>query len=326
VPLDGSKTAEEALPVAARLARQWGGRLHLVTVHEPLPTLRSVGEELDLQLEQGRGERLGEYLKWSADAVATTHGLEATGALLEGSPAEALAEHARKGNADLVVMTTHGHTGLSRFWLGSVADQLIRRVTVPVLLLHPDHQAHAEFRHILVALDGSPIDERVLQGALELGSLFPDASYSLVRVVQPPIPVITSLAMRPSHLPEHWQELEEHRAGASLDSIGTALRKQGIRVNTEVLTGRGIAEQIHDAAQASSADLIVVGTHGARGFERLLLGSVADKVIRGATQAVSVVPVGPVQAQHDSSPVEAMTATSSGVRSRRGSAKNPITS
>ena len=72
--------------------------------------------------------------------------------------------------------------------------------------------------------------------------------------------------------------------------IGTRLRSQGISVATEMIAARGVGEQILGLAQSTGADLIVVGTHAARGMERLLLGSVADKVIRGASQPVLVVP------------------------------------
>jgi nucleotide-binding universal stress UspA family protein len=290
VPLDGSASAEEALPVAAALARRTGRRLHLAAVYEPLPFLRSMGEELDLELEQQRRAQLPEYLEWIADAVSTTHGLEPTWTLLEGSPAKALAEHARSKSVDLIVMTTHGYSGVSRAWLGSVADQLIRRASVPVLLLHPGHDVQAEFRHILVALDGTPAGERVLEQAVTLGAAAPDVHYSLVSVVEPPLPVITRLAMRPARMPKHWQEQAKMRARLYLDRLAEPLRTQGLTVSTQVLSDRGIGEQVHQEARTRTADLIVVGTHGARGVERMLLGSVADKIIRGATQAVLVVP------------------------------------
>ncbi|HEX6435313.1 MAG TPA: universal stress protein, partial [Gemmatimonadales bacterium] len=206
-----------------------------------------------------------------------------------GSPARVLAEHARAKHAGLIVMTTHGHSGVSRLWLGSVADQLLRRVSVPVLLLHPKHAAYSEFRHILVALDGSQNAEQVLKTAVDLGSLMPEVRYTLVRVVEPPLPVITRLAVYPAPPPRSQAE-EESCAVAYLQSLAAPLLERGLQVSTEVLSGRSVADRIQEAAHARGADLIVVGTHGASGLERMMLGSVADKIVRGTTHPVLVVP------------------------------------
>lgn len=290
VPLDGSSTAEEALPVAAAVAHRNDCHLHLAAVHEPLPALRSLAEEVDVELEEQRGAQLADYLQWAANAVATTHGVEASYTVLKGSPARALTEHARSRHASLIIMTTHGYSGVSRFWLGSVADQLLRRVGVPVLLLHPKQNGHAEFRHILVAVDGSAEAERVLETAVAFGSLMAEVRYSVLRVVEPPIPVITRLALYPTPAAEASLAGQESRATSYLETLTHSLRERGIVVNTQVVAGRNVAEKIEETARSRGADLIVVGTHGASGLERMMLGSVADKVIRGASQAVLVVP------------------------------------
>jgi nucleotide-binding universal stress UspA family protein len=88
----------------------------------------------------------------------------------------------------------------------------------------------------------------------------------------------------------HWREVQENCARSYLERVAARMRTQGMRVATQMISARGVGEQILDLARATGADLIVVGTHGARGVERMLLGSVADKVIRGATQPVLVVP------------------------------------
>ena len=327
VPLDGSTTAEEALPVAAAIAHRDGLRLLLVAVHEPLPALRSLGEELDIELEKQRGAQLEDYLKWAANSVATTHGVEPSWTLLRGSPARSLAQQARARNASLIIMTTHGHSGLSRFWLGSVADQLLRRVSTPVLLLHPKRQGRSEFRHVLVALDGSQQAESVLNGAVDFGSLMPEVHYSLLRVVEPPIPVITRLAVYPR--PIKSVERQEAHARAELDTLAESLRERGVSVRTQVLVGRNVAEAIVEDACAQAADLIVVGTHGACGLERMVLGSVADKVIRAAPQAVLVVPTAasasqPAVASHRRSSADLLSRASGWVRSRPGAVPAPV--
>ena len=188
-------------------------------------------------------------------------------------------------------MTTHGHGGLSRFWLGSVADGLLRRTSVPLLLLRSKEPLSApEFRHVLIALDGQPEGEKILEPAIALGSSSPDCRYTLVQVVEPPIPVITHLAMQPAKLPPNWQEMRENSARSYLERVAKGMRARGLSVATQVIRGRAVGEEILALADPSGADLVVVGTHGARGLERWLLGSVADKVIRGAAHQVLVVP------------------------------------
>jgi len=191
------------------------------------------------------------------------------------------------------VMTTHGRGGLSRLWLGSVADRMLRRLDVPVLLLHPREVAHpAEFRRIFVALDGE-IEEPVVDAALALGGPDPPARYVFTRVVEPTTPVLSGFAARPGHLPRNWNEVREIEARNHLARLTDQLHAKGLDATSQVLMGRGIAGQVIELADAISADCIVGGTHGARGMERLMLGSVADKLVRGATVPVLVVPVRP---------------------------------
>lgn len=293
VPLDGSALAAQALPVAAAIARRGGTRLHLAMVAPPDATFVGPGEEPSFGAAAGQELRddLLNYLQATADALGTTHGLEVSYALLDGARVHALAEHSRAKRVGLIVMTTHGQSGASRLWLGSVADRLLRRVPVPVLLLRPgEGLPHTEFRHALIALDGLPEGERVLEPAIELGSLSGEARFTLVRVVEPPVSLITRLALSGSAVRTHWRDLEENCARSYVDRIATRMRQRCPYVATHVLSGPSVAQGILDLAHSIGADLIVVGTHSAKGIERMLLGSVADKVIRGATQAVLVVP------------------------------------
>ena len=293
VPLDGSSLAEQAFPVVGTIAHRSGTKVHLASVVQRVPIFLASSEEPvpDPGLEQELRDQLTEYLQSTAEALETTHGVEVTYALLDGSPAQALADHARAKRVGLIVMTTHGHSGINRFWMGSVTDRLLRRVKVPVLLLRPtDGALQTEFRHTLVALDGLSEGERVLEPAIELGSLCQDAQFTLVQVVEPPVALITRMAMHPAKMRPHWAELQENCARSYLERVAKSMRTRGLSVSTQMISAGGIGEQILDLARAIGADLIVVGTHGARGVERMLLGSVADKVVRGASQPVLVVP------------------------------------
>jgi nucleotide-binding universal stress UspA family protein len=183
VPLDGAEVAEQALAVGASLAARAGATLHLVSALEPVPIAVAAefgyyGVEPDSETRM----RVTGYLAELADATRRAMGLAVEVAIVEGDAVDTLAEYVEGRGIDLVVMTTHARRRLDRFWLGSVADRLLRRVSVPVLLLHPsDRPQPTRFRRILIALDGQ-IEAPVLDAATTLCSLEPEAEYTLFRV------------------------------------------------------------------------------------------------------------------------------------------------
>lgn len=294
LPLDGSEVAEQALPVAAYLARQAGVALHLVTVEEPLSPLVAAteygGQAAEL-LEEDKA-RLTEYLQHARAAAEAAGAPAVDTTLLHGGASVALAEQITGSRIGLVVMTTHGRTGISRFWLGSVADRLLRTVSVPVLLLRPHETSQATtYSRILVALDGE-LDKEVLDAAEAIAGLMPEPpALTLLRVVEPPLPGLTRLAVQPAQLGSDWARRREVEARKYVARLADRLRAEGRVVLTRVLVGRPVHDQILEAASEMSADLIVLGTHGARGLERLMLGSVADKVVRKSALPLLIAPV-----------------------------------
>lgn len=291
VPLDGSPLAEEALPVAVRLARGAGAALHLVLVQGPAPVAVPFGfGQTPVGDEREIGERLRHYLVSTAEGLTAKYGLPVTWAVEHGEPAEEIAAIVRAQRVSLVVMTTHGRGGLSRLWLGSVADELLRRVTAPVLLLRPgEHSFMAGSQRIVVGLDGSEQAERTLETAIALGALAPQASFLLALVIEPPQTVVLPMEA-PLYAPPDWPEAQRSRATDYLTGLARRLGERGLEVSTCVRIGPDVASQLADLARESRATVIALATRGARGVERLLLGSVTDKVIRIAEQPVLVVP------------------------------------
>jgi nucleotide-binding universal stress UspA family protein len=204
----------------------------------------------------------------------------------------ALATYAREMEVDLVVMTTHGRSGLSRMWLGSVADGVVRRSQVPVLLLRPSHadlDYDEELRpaHILCPLDGSELSRGILDAALWLGGLS-DARYTLLRVTLP-VPLLRPQFVTPEAGNEaRLTEEEQARAKAEMEQLAAPLRERGLHVETEVVSHGVPAVAILDYAATHAVDLIALATHGRGGWSRLALGSVADKVLRGSLMPVLV--------------------------------------
>jgi nucleotide-binding universal stress UspA family protein len=213
--------------------------------------------------------------------------------LLSGSTVPALCADAASCGADLVVMTTHGRGPLSRFWLGSVADGLVRQLSVPLLLVRPkegpvDLDAEVRLRRFLIPLDGSAHAEAILEPALALGEAS-GAAYTLLRVVGP-VPVVgyDVFGYAPAGTDVALAEQLRQQAAAYLDRVAGRLCERGLEVRNHVVVNPSTAGAILTAADPRLADLVALETHGRGGPARLLLGSVADKVVRGAAAAVLV--------------------------------------
>ncbi len=286
VPLDGSPFGEAALPTALGLASAMSARLELVSVygHEPLVSEWRLGAP---QVQ----EWFEHYLDDLCDRIATVADASISSKVITGPVATRLEEWSKRSGADLIVMATHGRGPLSRAWLGSVADHVVRHVTIPVLLIRPaddtavDLAAAPRFDRILIALDGSKRAEASLEWATRIGF---QAAYILVRSVPPhyaPSPYLP-------HVIEETQralETESQEAAGYLAKVERQLRTAGLHVETEVLVGAQPASAILTAAEEFAANLIAIGTHGRGGIAKLMLGSVADKVVRAASAPVLVI-------------------------------------
>lgn len=292
IPLDGQQLAEQALPVGRSLARRSGAALHLVTVQSPIPppVLTSEVAAMAQQLQEESARAMRAYVDRVA-AAARCDDIAVTSALLEGPPAERLAAYARDHDIQLVVMTTHGRGGLSRLWLGSVADRLLRKVEVPVLLLRPrENPQPAEYHRILVAL-GERAELDVVEPALTLGAIAGTASYVLAHVIEPPPPIIAPVPVHAPALGPEWVQARHDASLSYLAPLAERLSQHGLAVEARVVVGGPVAAEVLELARTTAADLIAMGTHGRRGLERLMLGSVADKVVRGSDTPVLVTPV-----------------------------------
>jgi nucleotide-binding universal stress UspA family protein len=204
--------------------------------------------------------------------------------MLDGSITEAIQDRAVACGADLVVLTTHGRGAFSRFWLGSVADTLVRHAPLPILLVRPQETApdlsqEPVLSEILIPLDGSALSEQILPRAIALGSLG-HATYTLLQVVEP---ALGGFGTELYGATVDEQALVQARAQAQsyLDQVAMRLRAEGLRVHTVVLLGLP-AQAILEYTRTHAVDVVALATHGRSGVRRLLLGSVADKVVRGA--------------------------------------------
>lgn len=288
VPLDGSKFGEAALPVAIGLANRLQGSIELISVLEDEPIV-ATWQPSAVEMRA----LLIDYLKTIQQQMEASATQAVSSTVANGPVSRSLEEHAGSTKPDLIVMSTHGRGPMSRAWLGSVADHLTRHVGMPVLLVRPEEDVEVRltdmhrFRRILVPLDGSDRAEASLEWATRIARAT-GAALSLIRIV-PPLPALSSPYL-PHVIAETEQALEAGRgeATAYLESIAARLEKDGLEVPTDVGVGVSPALGILRHAEQEEADLIVITTHGRRGLPRLVLGSVADKVVRAAHIPVMV--------------------------------------
>lgn len=215
--------------------------------------------------------------------------------LVEGPVAPTLAEHAVGVGADLLVMTTHGRGAVSRFWLGSVTDELLRRSTVPVLVVRPtdskpadsDLVEEAPIRRIIVPLDGSELAEVTLRPAAALARLF-GATIELFHAVPTLSAVLAegNVLTQPDPTTAFLDEMTRQGQGI-LNKTAKRLAAEGLKVMTTVVLAEGVAAAILE--QTKAGDMIALATHARPPAVRWFLGSVADKLIRGADVPVLVV-------------------------------------
>jgi nucleotide-binding universal stress UspA family protein len=306
VPLDGSTFGEQALPLAVSVARRAGAALRLLHVEPPVgsiyeePPLLAEHPSLEARMRHRRRHSGQSYLKGLLQRFPEPRPAPATCVVTEGEVAQTIRDQAALAGADLLVITTHGRGPLGRLWLGSVADELVRSLSVPILLVRPtdagpDFVTEPVFKHLLVPLDGTALAEQMLEPAADLGSLM-GAGLTLMRVIKPVgpagfLPDGDTLGEQTRELIERTQR-EENRlwdeAGNYLEAVAERLRGRSLRVRTRVAVEPHPAVALLEEARRQRTDLIALATHGRRGLSRMLLGSVADKVVRGSSLPVLV--------------------------------------
>lgn len=287
VPLDGSTFGERAIPLALRVAGHVGAVVELAHVHTP-PFREGGGAPMsdprfDLEIQHGMRTALDRVHA----RVAAGAGVTVTPCFLVGEVVPTLQAHVEADGIDLVVMTTHGRGGVSRAWMGNIADALVRHLHVPVLLARSRKVGRGTgdvppFRRTLVPLDGSLRAEGILAHAIALGAA-KQSQYLLLRVVAPyPLmPIIYpggGIPVDPGALARQEQEAERYLAG-----VAEQVRSAGLQVSTRVLVHDQPARAILESVREWNADLVAITSHGQGAIGRLVFGSVADKIVRGTT-------------------------------------------
>jgi nucleotide-binding universal stress UspA family protein len=300
VPLDGSKFAEHALPIALSLAQTMDAQVRLVSIAVDGEPVSPPSDAAKAPAETGAVvAAASEYLGELCGRIAVITDVPVQWEVVPWVPLRTtdqcvLVEYIEAKNPHIVVMSTHGRGPLSRVWMGCVADWVVHHTTVPLLLVRPTGNGDVVLgdtrrcRRILIPLDGSEQAELGLEWAKRIGKPG-NALLSLVRVAPRVFPAWPSY-LRNDH-PEARDVAAIGRTNALeyLRGIEQQLEGEGFDAVPVVEDTESVAAGILRQAERQSADLITIATHGRNGVPRLVLGSVADKVVRGSPVPVLVV-------------------------------------
>jgi len=270
LPVDGSDHAEIVQRHAAELAQWADATVELLYVADTTrDSVTVLGDDVIDALV-----RYGEEVVAEAGETFDSHGVDYETVVVQGRPADAIVEQATEGGHDLVVMPTHGRTGVSRLFLGSVTESVVRDADVPVLTArNRDERYDFPYERLLVPTDGSETANAAVDHALGLAESM-DADVDVLSVVNE---ASLGLDTRSTVI---LDELEA-QATEAVDDVVEQAESRGIEAASHVAHGSP-PDVISDRAGEVDAGAIVMGTTGRSGLDRVLLGSVIERTVRSA--------------------------------------------
>ena len=277
VPTDGSDIIDAAVDTAFDIAAHHDAAVHFLYVADSnRPNLEADESDVrDSLLERG------EQVVGDAAARARERDVESITVVREGDPASGIVEYADEAGIDLVVIPTHGRTGVSRLFLGSITERVVRESETPVLVVRPESTVHFPFRRVLVPTDGSDVAQSALETGIEVAREY-GATLELLHVVD-----TASLGPEIGSYVD-IDRLEERAEDHLADDVETAKAAGLTDVEHAVEYGTP-NEEIEEYVTVNDIDLVVMGTHGLTGLDRYLLGSTTEKALRTAPAPVLTV-------------------------------------
>jgi nucleotide-binding universal stress UspA family protein len=283
LPLDGSEMAEVALPFVEEFVGRTSSELILISVRDP-------DDDRSLRMLQSYLEKIAETARVNAEKYQKSPGGEPVNVrweILTGNPAEEIVTFANKEVESLVIMATHGHSGFTRWALGSVADKVSRVVDRPIMLIRaegsrPAVRGRGFFNKILAPLDGSNESEKTIPHVKDVaGSM--NADVTLLQVLKLDSSFVTFGENR---------ETESLKASAKeyMEKVTSSLQNTGINTKYVLIETRGdVAEEINNYTTQNYIDVVVMATHGRSGPRRWVLGSVTNKVLNEGNTPIMLV-------------------------------------
>lgn len=291
IPLDGSKTAEDVLPYARRLAADARVAVELLGVVE----MAEIAEDIASNQAAYAGALVREAVRNSTEYLEklaqTFHNGKVRCNVQQGRPEDIIIAAASADRATLIAMATHGRSGVTRWLLGSVTEKVLRGTVNPLLVVRAPGNSktdgEAALRSVIVPLDGSDVAETILSPVAALAKAL-DLQVLLIRVYGLPLPTYGG---DDYYVPDYLELKDQIRDEAEgyLNSRASLLRAQGVaEVSTVVIEGSA-ADAIIDLARKTPDNLVALSPHGRSGLQRWVLGSVTEKVVRHCQDPVLIV-------------------------------------
>jgi nucleotide-binding universal stress UspA family protein len=294
VPLDGSEMAEVVFPYVKEIASRLGTEVVLLhissqAVKDFQPMIRNYVDHAAEKIQNC--------------AIVSQQGrpsqpVKIHGEFVTGYPAEEILRYAEEKTVDLILMASHGRSGLKRWSVGSVADKILRSAKIPVLLVPAGIPGQVPFdqwtsRSLLVPLDGSELAESVFPHVETLAGIG-NAQVVFLRVCEPPA-MPTYYSPELSEIPLHWGQYAQQETARCkevalkyMTNVENRFKKANITVHSEILVGKAADEMINYANKAPFG-LIVMATHGRSGLSRLVYGSVAASILVGVSNPILLI-------------------------------------
>jgi len=279
VPLDGSALAEQVLPAVTELARAFGSEVAVVGICGA----EDRDENEACVLYTGRkGDDIRGMLSGSKATVKTI--------VIPGSAAEQILSHARTEAVGLIVLCSHGRSGIMRWSLGSTVDKVLRKAETALIVvraMEPPPAGHL-FSRILVPLDGSESSVAVLPQVAEAARRL-DSQVLLMRVIEPGVRIRTIGGL--DYVPFRERDAAAVRTEMmrNLDNQAAELNRAGAMVSCEVRQGDA-AKEILALADERGCTLIAMSSHGHSRIRRWSMGSVTSKIVQASSQSIWLVP------------------------------------
>jgi nucleotide-binding universal stress UspA family protein len=289
IPLDGSKVAEQVLPYARFLAKKLAIPVELLGIVDPAPLadFSNVweGQQLDkLVAEETRGT--AQYLDTRAQSFV---GAQVSCTVLRGTPEDAIIERAAADEKTLIVMATHGRSGMQRWLLGSVTDKVLHAAANHLLLIRANDRGNtdgeATLKTVVTPLDGSPLAEKALSCVVELARTM---QLEIVLMRAYALPPVVSAEEYGVYTEELLAQLEQEARDYLAEKV-KAIQAQGIEKISSVLNIGYGAEEIIALARNTPDNFIAMCTHGRTGIRRWVLGSVTERVVRHSGDPVLII-------------------------------------
>ncbi len=278
VPLDGSDLAELALPYAEELANAFKSEVILLHVSEPSESHYQHMHEL--------------YVKEVADRIKERF-KKVSPVVVSGKSAEEIIGYAEKNDVGLLIMTSHGRSGILSWATGSIASKLLQAATMPVLLVRaakPKRKAQRKvlLGRILLPLDGSEAGEAAVAYVGELMSRL-ESEVTLFGVISSGQHIRSVGGLDYISYPPEQMEIFKKEAREYLDGVYRRLKRRKGTVKVTINVGAGdVGQEIIKFAEEKGVNLIAISSHGHSGIEKWVFGSIANKVVQGSKAPVLV--------------------------------------